>query len=262
MIVYGSGIVNNILNKLPVELHIPGYQFCGPGTNLKKRLARGDSGINPLDSACKEHDMAYFQNPEDVDKRNLADKILAEKAWERVMAKDSNFGEKSAAYAITNIMKAKSKLGMGIKKRKIHFKTVLNAAKRGMKTDNGLNAIKSALSSARKYVKGKGGKSQFQSPKFIALPDVQGGALPLIPIFAGLSALGALTSGISGVAKAMNDARIARNQLEEATRHNKVMESLAIGNGLYLRPWKSGSGLRIHNEEKKNFDKFSESTLD
>ena len=49
----------------------------------------------------------------------------------------------------------------------------------------------------------------------------------------------------------MNDAKIARNQLEEATRHNKVMESLTIGNGLYLRPWKSGSGLRIHNEQKK-----------
>ena len=169
MIAYGSGILNNILNKLPVELHIPGYRFCGPGTNLKKRLARGDSGINPLDSACKEHDIAYFQNREDVSKRNLADKILADKAWDRVIAKDSNFGEKSAAYAITNIMKAKSKLGMGVKKKMskkrkmISFKAVFNAAKKGMKTKNGREAIKSALTSARKIIK-KNLKSSLLSP--------------------------------------------------------------------------------------------------
>ena len=53
MIVYGSGIVNSIINKLPIELHIPTYDFCGLGTWLKERLARGDSGLNLLDSACK-----------------------------------------------------------------------------------------------------------------------------------------------------------------------------------------------------------------
>ena len=35
------------------------YNFCGPGTNLKKRLPRGDVGINKLDEACKKHDIAY-----------------------------------------------------------------------------------------------------------------------------------------------------------------------------------------------------------
>ena len=53
----GSGLINNLINKLPFELHIPGYQYCGPGTHIQKRLSRGDSGINPLDSACKEHDI-------------------------------------------------------------------------------------------------------------------------------------------------------------------------------------------------------------
>lgn len=32
----GKGLVNQLINKLPVELHIPGYSFCGPGTKLKK----------------------------------------------------------------------------------------------------------------------------------------------------------------------------------------------------------------------------------
>lgn len=27
----GSGIIDRIIDKLPIELHIPGYQYCGPG---------------------------------------------------------------------------------------------------------------------------------------------------------------------------------------------------------------------------------------
>lgn len=28
----GKGLVNRLINKLPFELHIPGCQYCGPGT--------------------------------------------------------------------------------------------------------------------------------------------------------------------------------------------------------------------------------------
>jgi hypothetical protein len=55
----GRGILNSVINKLPVELHISGYNYCGPGTKLSKRLSRGDKGVNDLDEACKEHDIAY-----------------------------------------------------------------------------------------------------------------------------------------------------------------------------------------------------------
>jgi len=44
----GCGFLNLAINAFPVELYIPGYQFCGPSTHLEKRLARGDRGINPL----------------------------------------------------------------------------------------------------------------------------------------------------------------------------------------------------------------------
>lgn len=270
---YGAGLVNNLINKLPFEVHIPGYQYCGPGTQLQKRLSRGDRGINPLDSACKEHDITYSQNREDIEKRNIADKILAEKAWQRVFAKDSSLAEKTAAYTVTNIMKAKSKFGMGVKKKRnpkkgkkktggkvkklIQFKTVLGAAKKSMnkKTKNGRIAIQTALLGARKVVKRRGGKSKFQIPRILALPKKIGGALPLIPIFAGLSALGALSSGVSGIAKAINEAKTAKNQFDEALRHNKMMESIAMGKGLYLRPYKAGSGLRLHNEQPRKAKK-------
>jgi len=37
------------LEKTGIAFHWPGYQYLGPGTHLKKRLARGDPGINRLD---------------------------------------------------------------------------------------------------------------------------------------------------------------------------------------------------------------------
>lgn len=81
------------------------------------------------------------------------------------------------------------------------------------------------------------------APRVIPVPKT-GGILPLIPIFAGLSALGALSGGAAGIAKAVNDAKAARKQLEESNRHNKTMESIALGGrGLFLKPYKSGLGL-------------------
>ena len=119
----GRSLVNKIINKLPFVLHIPCYQYCGPETKLAKRLPRGDLGINPLDAACREHDIAYSKNRENVQAGNEADKILAKKVWNRVKSKDAGFGKKAAAYAVTNTMKLKSRFGMGLKKKKKRSKT-------------------------------------------------------------------------------------------------------------------------------------------
>ena len=71
----------------------------------------------------------------------------------------------------------------------------------------------------------------------------------LIPLFAGLSATGAVAGGAAGIVKAVNAAKAAKRQLEENKRHNKTMESVALGNGLYLKPHKVGLGL--HLKKKK-----------
>ena len=113
----GGGLVNNLINKLPFEIHIPGYSYCGPGSKLEKRLARGELGINPLDSACREHDIAYSKHPNLKD-RHIADKILLENAKQRIRSSNSSFGEKIAAAGVGAIMAAKRKLGMGLKRRK------------------------------------------------------------------------------------------------------------------------------------------------
>lgn len=283
----GKGFVNRLINRLPVELHIPGgYQYCGPGTKLQERLARGDSGINPLDAACKEHDIAYSKNRENLEIRHAADKVLTEKAWTRVLAQDAGLLEKAAAWSVANIMKVKTKLGMGVrqkrkirknkkkkkggshilpktkggsymlpkttgtrkkktggrhvlrKKKAINLRNIIHAAKASMRP--GRDAVKTALGGARKAVKLAGGKGQVKSPRILPIPRKIGGLLPfLIPIFSALSAASALACGAAGIAKAVNDASIAKRDLEENKRHNQTMESIALsGEGLYLKPYK------------------------
>ena len=65
----GYGIdIQKWLGKTGIEFHWPGYQYIGPGTKLKKRLARGDPGINRLDRLAKQHDIDYSRA------KNLQDK--------------------------------------------------------------------------------------------------------------------------------------------------------------------------------------------
>jgi hypothetical protein len=218
----GSGLINSVINKLPIELHLPGYQYCGPGTNLKKRLARGDKGINLLDSACREHDIAYDRSNSLAD-RNEADHILENRAWERFKAKDSNLKEKAAAWGVTNAMKIKRKMGAGC-----GFKAAVKAAKKALKDNmsekNMLKLTKKCVSAARKIFRKNNKKTRM--PRVIPIPKT-GGMLPLIPIFAGLSALGSLTGGIAGIVKTIKE-------------FNRTTPS-HLGNGLYLAPYKGGS---------------------
>lgn len=111
-----GAILNRTIDALPVELHIPGYQYCGPGTKLATRLARGDPGINKLDAACKQHDIAYATFSDSTN-RAQADKVLAERAWQRVKSPNASLGEKATAWAVTNLMKLKSKFGGGMKRK-------------------------------------------------------------------------------------------------------------------------------------------------
>ena len=45
------------------------YNYCGPGTQVDKRLARGDKPIDKIDLACQEHDVTYTKNFQERAKR-------------------------------------------------------------------------------------------------------------------------------------------------------------------------------------------------
>lgn len=271
----GSGFINSLIDKLPFELHIPTYQYCGPGTNLKKRLARGDPGINPLDAACKQHDIAYSNSKDDND-RYLADTELQDKAVLRTFSKDASLSERATALGVATAMKAKrtvSKIGKGIgpkskrkrkakpkskkKKRKgskrksISFGKLVREAKATINVTRP-DTLKAATKIALEAVKRNKRGNTVIHPRTIKLPTYAGGVLPLIPIFAGLSALGALTGSTASIVNAINSARSAQRELQESKRHNTTMESIAIGKGYYLYATPKGRGYYLKQDSKNS----------
>jgi hypothetical protein len=120
-------------------------------------------------------------------------------------------------------MKIKRKMGAGC-----GFKAAVKAAKKALKNNmsekNMLKLTKKCVSAAKKIFRKNNKKTRM--PRVIPIPKT-GGMLPLIPIFAGLSALGSLTGGIAGVVKTIKE-------------FNRTTPS-HLGNGLYLAPYKGGS---------------------
>ena len=75
----------------------------GPGTKLKKRLKRGDPGINRLDKLAKQHDIDYSRA------KNLQEKWKADAKM--IKAIDRLPGSKSLAERmVKRIMQAKKRL--------------------------------------------------------------------------------------------------------------------------------------------------------
>ncbi|KAJ8910229.1 hypothetical protein NQ315_015921 [Exocentrus adspersus] len=266
----GGSLVNSLINKLPLEIHLPGYQYCGPGTKLEKRLARGDPGKNPLDKLCKQHDVAY-KDSNDLTSRHKADYSLELGAWDIVKSKDASVGEKASAWlewAVdsdherpTRRHKKKSTprqrakyvtFGGGITR---NVRTALkNAGGNRLIQKNLTKAANIALAAARKSMKDVGGKRNVRTPRIIPVPKT-GGILPILPILAGLSALGALAGGAAKVAKVVNDVQSGRKQLAEAQRHNNQMEAIALGKsggGLFLKPYRKGLRLYIGQERRQH----------
>ena len=104
----GKVDIQKKLEKLGIEFHPfslskrKRYQYLGPGTFLKKLLARGDPGINRLDRIAKQHDIDYSNA------KNLRDKWKAD--LKIVHAIDALPGKKSAMEKLSrNIIAAKRK---------------------------------------------------------------------------------------------------------------------------------------------------------
>ena len=132
----GKGLLNTVLNYLPLpEMHkslpkgvpsesVPGgtfentgkYSYCGPFTKLDKRLSQGYHGVNQLDRACLDHDMAYAKHT-DTTGRNAAHDVLAAAASKIALSAGVPDGEKNDARTVAAIMEAKSRFSMGVGKQ-------------------------------------------------------------------------------------------------------------------------------------------------
>lgn len=92
----------------------------------------------------------------------------------------------------------------------------------------------------RKSVKKGRGLKQLRKSKrnrksrVLRTPKI-GGFLPfLLPV---LGALGALAGGGASIAKTVIDAKNAAKKLREDQRHNKELEAISRGSGLFLKPY-------------------------
>jgi len=64
----GKGFLNDTINSLPIEMHLPDNNFTGPGTKLNKRFIpdltpkEWSKPVNRVDKAAYHHDICYVKN--------------------------------------------------------------------------------------------------------------------------------------------------------------------------------------------------------
>jgi hypothetical protein len=106
--------------KFPGEMHIPGMNFAGPGTNLNERLTSTGAykdwskPVDRVDNAAYLHDLAYQHFP-DTAGRNVADQIMLE---QMDAIKDPTLRERIERSIIKPIISTKAKFGLGYNGKK------------------------------------------------------------------------------------------------------------------------------------------------
>ena len=78
----GVSLLNKPINNLPFEMHIPGHNFTGPSTKLKKRLnpdltpKEWSKPVNRVDEAAKNHDICYMKYSRTKTHNDVCDKNM------------------------------------------------------------------------------------------------------------------------------------------------------------------------------------------
>src|SRR5438552_18950234 len=83
-------IVDVINKTFPFEKHLPGMNYCGPGTNLKKKLL--EDGVTPrkeyrptdrVDEIALQHDIAYSRYEDLPHSRSRQDNVKGTKTHKK-----------------------------------------------------------------------------------------------------------------------------------------------------------------------------------
>lgn len=113
----GKGILNTVLDHLPISATLANTNYCGPQSNSEALIKAGVKPASKLDAFCLEHKKTYNRTSDDAE-RSRADKQLLRDAWSRVGAVDSGLSERAAALVTAGAMKGKLMLGQGLKRKK------------------------------------------------------------------------------------------------------------------------------------------------
>ena len=115
----GGSLLNKAINDLPFK-HIPGHNFTGPGTKLKKRLnpdltpKKWSKPANCMDKAPYHHNICYLKNEDTATRNAVCDKNMLKELeciynpslWERL---DNSI--------VSKLIRMKVKLGWELKKK-------------------------------------------------------------------------------------------------------------------------------------------------
>jgi len=112
--------LNDTINSLPLEMHIPGHNFTGPGTKLNKRLNADmtpkawSKPINRIDKAAYHHDVCYVKNKDTKIRNEVCDKNML---TELNGIYNPTLRERIERGVVSTITGMKKRFGWGLKKR-------------------------------------------------------------------------------------------------------------------------------------------------
>lgn len=89
-----------------LEFHAPGYNFLGPGTNYKQRIARGDKPVDFLDACAKRHDGVYSRTDLTIKEVTDADKTFLN----CIRSKKGRISQQLMKFVLEQIFKGKREL--------------------------------------------------------------------------------------------------------------------------------------------------------
>ena len=119
----GGSILNKMINSLPVEMHLPGHNFTGPGTKLNKRLnsdltpKKWSKPINRVDKAAYNHDICYLKNNDTATRNAVCDKNMLK---ELKGIYNPTIRERMERGLVSSLIGTKARFGWGINKKKLY----------------------------------------------------------------------------------------------------------------------------------------------
>ena len=113
----GGSILNKMINSLPVEMHLPGHNFTGPGTKLNKRLnedftpKKWSKPINRIDKAAYNHDICYLKNNDTATRNAVCDKNMLKEMSDIY---NPTFRERMERGLVSSLIGTKKRFGWGV----------------------------------------------------------------------------------------------------------------------------------------------------
>ena len=117
----GGSLLNKFINNLPVQMHLLGHNFTGPGTKLNKRLnpdltpKKWSKPVNRVDKAAYHHDVCYLKNNDTATRNAVRDKNMLE---ELKGIYNRTIREKMERSLVSSLIGTKARFGWGVNKKK------------------------------------------------------------------------------------------------------------------------------------------------